>query len=1023
MIPLGGIFNFARAEEEEVKNYSRQLVVSGNKLVYEDTGEMAVLRGANIPSLGWGNDERTIESTIESFDAWNNNIIRLNIHPTYWYSDVSGKLNHIKYREIVDDIVKMAMARGKYVILDCHQYKGIIDSTVELWKDLSELYGNNPAVLFGLLNEPHSIGWKVWYGGDESQGYTGHQELVEIIRDTGAKNILVAGGLDWAYDLRGISGVTEKDEDGNEHVVQYMLTDQGSNGDTSKSGYGIMYDTHIYPMKADGKPSDWDTKVGAVRKIAPVLVGEWGWDSGNSTVMGNNKSSYDIWMNQLMQWMDDESGEYGGVPVNWTAFCMHASSSPQMIKDDVFTPTSYCGQYIKDRLLSYDSTAVLRDEIYTADFSEDIFTDYERSKASSEISDGKLNVNYLSGTHYIKMTIPVYWDMNGMQSLSFDIDGAKGMTFDIGFYCTDKEIWTKNVEIDDDSSNVTINVNELLRQGNAKTDGLLKGIEAIYISGTAEDSEEYSIDNIKITKTEKQVNTAKECPYIPSGTGLVIDMDSSDTRFEKMTSYVSPSSNTSLYYTPEYAEAEGIDNSTALKVNYNTVGASSGISTLYLKDGMNASDAKYLSVCVKGSGTSQEIVITPEGTSGVSVVTEEGDTEWRQYIFDISEWEDLGDVKTIKLNSKEKKQDYYYIDNINFSIDYPEKICAFKDSSVSYGFELTTETINPKFSIIDSNSAETIFGRTALGGYNSDYGYYINYTRVSKQPAKVVINCSDSYSQLTSKTALTNYVSFYAKSTSGKEERINLSLTDIMDNVFTEDITFTLTSNWKEYTVPIRDMPLIVSGNPDLPERIRGFRFSSATKSGSGGFAIDNIALLANEIEDSDLCTVKFETNGGERIISQRIRYGDTVVTPDIPERDNYTFGGWYSDKDLKNPWDFTNEVSEDMTLYAKWIFTGADFEMLLSQSGVIEGNNTVTAKINNRTDSEYKYTLIAAVYDKSTGKMLSMNSETETAYANSLNEWSVTVDVPQSNAFIKAFIWEGGIDEQKPVCETAVFN
>lgn len=32
----------------------------------------------------------------------------------------------------------------------------------------------------------------------------GMQKLVDVIRETGAKNLIVAGGLDWGYDLGGI---------------------------------------------------------------------------------------------------------------------------------------------------------------------------------------------------------------------------------------------------------------------------------------------------------------------------------------------------------------------------------------------------------------------------------------------------------------------------------------------------------------------------------------------------------------------------------------------------------------------------------------------------------------------------------------------------------------------------------------------------------------------------------------------------------------------------------------------------
>ena len=41
---------------------------------------------------------------------------------------------------------------------------------------------------------------------------------------------------------------------------------------------------------------------------------------------------------------------------------------------------------------------------------------------------------------------------------------------------------------------------------------------------------------------------------------------------------------------------------------------------------------------------------------------------------------------------------------------------------------------------------------------------------------------------------------------------------------------------------------------------------------------------------------------------------------PRYPEREGYTFEGWYKDKDYTNVWDFeTDKVLKDTVLYAKW--------------------------------------------------------------------------------------------------------
>ncbi len=66
------------------------------------------------------------------------------------------------------------------------------------------------------------------------------------------------------------------------------------------------------------------------------------------------------------------------------------------------------------------------------------------------------------------------------------------------------------------------------------------------------------------------------------------------------------------------------------------------------------------------------------------------------------------------------------------------------------------------------------------------------------------------------------------------------------------------------------------------------------------------------------LHTVSFDTNGGNAI--------DPVTTTGIidftdinPVRGQYTFAGWYLDKECKNAFDVTSAVTGDITLYARW--------------------------------------------------------------------------------------------------------
>ncbi len=65
--------------------------------------------------------------------------------------------------------------------------------------------------------------------------------------------------------------------------------------------------------------------------------------------------------------------------------------------------------------------------------------------------------------------------------------------------------------------------------------------------------------------------------------------------------------------------------------------------------------------------------------------------------------------------------------------------------------------------------------------------------------------------------------------------------------------------------------------------------------------------------------TVQFDTNGGNSIDSQDV---SLLKAAPKPYRSNFYFLGWYLDKTLSTPVIFPLSVSNDMTLYAKWLKT-----------------------------------------------------------------------------------------------------
>lgn len=343
---------------EEAQTGSVQLKTLGNKLVFASDESVEVhLAGVNVCGSEWmanPESEKVKRGVMEAIYNWDCNIIRMGVSIKGWWGrydwcDDGGYF----YRSYVEDVIDVVRNSGKYIILDLHEYEYMSKEFAQFWREATETFGNNPAVMFGLLNEPcGDTTWETWRNGDGGDN-VGLQSVVEMIRDMGAKNIIVAGGISYAGNLAQI-GV----ENG------YELVDQGSNGDTSKTGYGIMYDMHIYP--AHGNTNDWDRKFGAARKKHPVIVGEYGWDISSDIVTGaatnpDHANYHTRWFPEMYDWMEDDV-TYGS-KANWTAWCFHPSSSPRMLEEYdvngtsfdeygyIFTPTEWFGQYVWDRLM------------------------------------------------------------------------------------------------------------------------------------------------------------------------------------------------------------------------------------------------------------------------------------------------------------------------------------------------------------------------------------------------------------------------------------------------------------------------------------------------------------------------------------------------------------------------------------------------------------------------------------------------------------------------------------------------
>lgn len=337
-------------ETPDQSKWPSEVKVVGNRL-HNTLGEEVWLQGVNAGGLETlPHDKQVLKSVVVAIEDWKSNCVRIPMNDAFWF----GKSDYQRdggeeYREIIDQAITLASNRGAYVVIDLHRFRAPKAEHGTFWKDFAERYKNHPAVLFDIFNEPHGISWEVWRNGgwvfdakgtDESAflsdeekrkngGFEsiGMQGLVNAVRSTGAKNLIIAGGVFWCNDLSGI-------------INGYALDD--------KTGNGVMYSWHTYNWH-----TGWDEKALQTATHYPIFVGECGADTKKMDFIPADDQE------DPYTWVPDMLGVIQKHRLNWTGWCLHPKATPVLISDWSYTPTPYWGEFAK-RALSGEKFPIKR---------------------------------------------------------------------------------------------------------------------------------------------------------------------------------------------------------------------------------------------------------------------------------------------------------------------------------------------------------------------------------------------------------------------------------------------------------------------------------------------------------------------------------------------------------------------------------------------------------------------------------------------------------------------------------------
>jgi hypothetical protein len=301
------------------------LAVQDNQLI--DTrftsAQPITLRGVNRSGTeyaciqGWGIfDGPSDDASIKAMLPWKINAVRVPLNEDCWLgiNRVKDAYSGIKYRSAIADYVSFLNANGLVAILDLHwsapgkkqatgqQPMPDRDHSVTFWTQVADAYKGNLSVAFDLFNEPSpdsnqntTAAWQCWRDGGRCSGVhftaAGMLELVTAVRNAGASNVILLGGVQFSnalYLSQTVNWLTYK-----------------------PAGNNLVAAWHAYDFNPCNTTSCWNTNVAPVALQVPVVTGEFGeknqgpqfvWGGATNPAVG------------LLPWLDQRGIGY----VGWT---------------------------------------------------------------------------------------------------------------------------------------------------------------------------------------------------------------------------------------------------------------------------------------------------------------------------------------------------------------------------------------------------------------------------------------------------------------------------------------------------------------------------------------------------------------------------------------------------------------------------------------------------------------------------------------------------------------------------------
>ncbi|KKB08430.1 hypothetical protein VE25_18780, partial [Devosia geojensis] len=305
-----------------------RIEVAGNRLTYG--GQPLRLVGIAVGDPYYIRAGRAASDYVVIARDWAANCVRISVHPGHW------RIDPARMDQLLEADVAAARAEGLFVIIDWHAigfpggyqpapppewglppdvYLSDIALARSFWRHIAGRYGQDPAILLEIWNEP-VVDETLWDSTGEHWPVlrAAWEEIVAEIRMRSDNVVLCAGGR-FAHDLVGVA-------------------------DNPVSDPRAAYAWHAYPNEDRHLPDRWLRSLDRLHETKPVVVTEWGFCPECSDGL---QGSIEDFGRPFIETVLD------GFGLGHTAWCYSPGAAPALLAADGATPSDY-GAFVRAHL-------------------------------------------------------------------------------------------------------------------------------------------------------------------------------------------------------------------------------------------------------------------------------------------------------------------------------------------------------------------------------------------------------------------------------------------------------------------------------------------------------------------------------------------------------------------------------------------------------------------------------------------------------------------------------------------------